>query len=177
VEESLTVVEWFGEFFRALPDAGRALYQFGDPGQLGRGYLGVVIMALWFGPLLALPLFIAKITYGKHEWVSAAMGCLAMGSALWWIHGILPHAWIQFTQNSIGILEGPIIPASAGINVSEDYRIDLASNLYNVIAESVVAGLMVGGIAVTLFAFIRIQRMLPKTLAAGEVKPESGGYK
>jgi hypothetical protein len=177
VEESPTVVEWFGEFFRALPEAGRALYQFGDPQALGRGYLGLAVMALWFGPLLALPLLVAKMTYGKHEWVSATMGCLAAGSALWWLHGILPHAWIQFTENSVGILEGRVIPASAGIDISEDYRIDIASNLYNVVTESVVAGLMIGGIAITLFAFLRIQRMLPKTLAAGETKPESGGYK
>jgi hypothetical protein len=171
------VIGWFGEFFSALPAAGRALYQFGDPQALGRGWMGLVIMGLWFGPLTALPLFLAKLTYGKREWVSATMGVIAASSVLLWVHGILPHSWIQFTSNSIDILRGPIIPATAGIDISEDYRIDIASNLYNVITESVVAGMMVGGIALTLFGFLRVQRMLPKTLAPGEVKPESGGYK
>jgi hypothetical protein len=37
---------------------------------------------------------------------------------------------------------------------------------------------MVAGIALTIVVFLRVQRMLPaKTLAPGETKPESGGYK
>jgi hypothetical protein len=37
---------------------------------------------------------------------------------------------------------------------------------------------MVGGIVLTIIIFLRAQRMLPaKTLAPGETKPESGGYK
>lgn len=169
--------EWFGEFFSALPDAGRALYQFGDPQSLGRGWVGLAIMALWFGPMFALPLWIAKITYGKREWVSATMGIMAASSLLWWLHGVLPHGWIQFTESNANILAGPIIPASAGIQVSEEYRLDLASNLYAVITEGVVGGLMVAAIVVMLWGFLRVQRSLPKTLAAGETKPEAGGYK
>jgi hypothetical protein len=171
------VGEWFSDFFSALPDAARALYQFGDPQALGRGWVGFAVMALWLGPLLALPLYLAKITYGKHEWVSATMGALATGTFLWWIHGILPHAWIQFTESNANILAGTIIPASAGIDISEDYRLDVASNLYSVVTEGVVGGLMIGGIVLTLWLFLRVQKQLPKTLAAGETKPEAGGYK
>jgi hypothetical protein len=171
------VGEWFGEFFSALPDAARALYQFGDPQALGRGWVGFAIMALWFGPLFALPLWIAKVTYGKREWVSATMGIMAASSLLWWLHGVLPHAWIQFTESNENILMGTIIPATAGIDVSEDYRLDIASNLYSVITEGVVGGLMVVGIVVMIWMFLRVQRNLPKTLAPGETKPEAGGYK
>lgn len=171
------MVEWFGDFFAALPDAARALYQFGDPQALGRGWVGGAIMLLWFGPLFALPLWLAKITYGKREWVSSTMGVIAASSLLWWIHGVLPHAWIQFTESSENILSGTIIPASAGIDISEDYRLDIASNLYAVITEGITGGLMVGGIVLTIWMILRLQKSLPKTLAPGETKPEAGGYK
>ena len=171
------MLEWFGEFFAALPEVGQALYRFGDPQNLGRGWIGGAIMLLWGGPLLALPLYIAKRTYGTHEWVSATMGVMAGSTFLWWVHGVIPHGWIQFVESNENLLSGRVIPASAGIQVSEDYRLDLASNLYGVIADSVVGALMIGGIVVSLWAALRVQRSLPKTLAPGETKPESGGYK
>lgn len=171
------MLEWFGEFFAALPEVGRALYRFGDPQNLGRGWIGAAIMLLWIGPLMALPLWIAKKTYGTREWVSATMGVIAGSTFLWWLHGVLPHGWIQFMESNENILSGRVIPASAGIDISEDFRLDIASNLYAVIVESVVGLLMIAGIAVSLWAVLRMQRSYPKTLAPGETKPESGGYK
>lgn len=169
--------QFFSDFFATLPDAARALYQFGDPAALGRGWVGLAVMLLWLGPLGVVPLYIAKLTYGKREWVSATMGIMGASSLLWWLHGVIPHGFIQFTESSRGLLEGTVIPASAGIDVSEDYRLDLASNLYSVITEGTVGALMIGGIVVTLWAALRMQRSLPKTLAGGETKPEAGGYK
>lgn len=169
--------EWFAEFFSALPDVGRALYEFGDPASEGRGWISLLIMALWLGPLGALPLYLAKVFHGKREWLSATLGIMGAGSLLWWLHGVIPHAWIQFTESNEALLEGTIIPASAGIDVSEDYRIDIASNLYGVITEGTVGLLMVGGIVVTLWVFLRIQRKYPKTMPADESKPEAGGYR
>jgi hypothetical protein len=171
------VLEWFREFGAAVPDALRALYYFGDPGAAGRGWIGAAIMLLWLGPLMALPLYIAKITYGKREWVSATMGVMGASTFIWWVHGVLPHGWIQFVEANENILAGTIIPDSAGFTVGEDYRVDIATNLYGVIADSVVAVLMIGGIVLTVLLFLRVQRQYPKTLAAGEVKPEAGGYK
>ena len=169
--------EWLAGLAQALPEVGRALYHFGDPQSLGRGWVGGAIMLLWFGPLTALPLYIAKKVHGTHEWVSSAMGVMAATSAMWWIHGVLPHAWIQFTESNRNILIDRVIPSSAGITVGGT-RIDIASNLYAVITEGIVGGLMVAGIVLTIIIFLRAQRMLPaKTLAPGEVKPESGGYK
>jgi hypothetical protein len=171
------VLEWFQEFGAAAPDALRALYQFGDPASTGRGWVGAAIMLLWLGPLMALPLYIAKITYGKREWVSATMGVMGASTFIWWVHGVFPHAWIQFVEANENVLAGVIIPETAGIDVSEDYRLEFASNLYGVIADSVVAVLMIGGIVLTLLLFLRVQKQYPKSLAAGEVKPEAGGYK
>ncbi len=171
------MVEWLTGLPEVLPEVGRALYNFGDPRNLGRGWVGAAIMLLWFGPLTALPLFIAKRTHGSREWVSSTMGVMAGSSFLWWVHGVFPHAWIQFTESNANLLEGTVIPASAGFSIGET-RIDIASNLYGVITEGVVGGLMVAGIALTIVVFLRAQRMLPaKTLAPGETKPESGGYK
>lgn len=171
------MIEWFGEFFSAMPEAGRALYEFGDPGGAGRGWIGGAITLLWLGPLGIVPLYVAKLTYGKREWVSATMGIMGASSLLWWVHGVLPHGWIQFTESNRDLLSGTVIPASAGINLGEDERIDIASNLYSVITEGVVGLLMVGGIIVTIWAGLRMQRSFPKTLASGETKPEAGGYK
>jgi hypothetical protein len=169
-------VEWFREFGAAVPDALRALYYFGDPASTGRGWVGAAIMLLWVGPLMALPLWLAKITYGRREWFSATMGVMAATSILWWVHGVLPHGWIQFVEANENILAGTIIPESAGFSIGE-YRVDIATNLYGVIADSVVAVLMIGGIVLSLWFFLRVQKQYPRTLAAGEVKPEAGGYK
>jgi hypothetical protein len=171
------VLEFFQEFGAAVPDALRALYQFGDPAGLGRGWVGAAIMFLWFGPLLALPLYLAKITYGKREWFSATMGVMAASSAIWWLFGVLPHGWIQFVESNENILSGTIFPESAGFTVGEDYRVDIATNLYGVISDSVVGALTVAGVVLALWGMVRIQKQLPKTLAAGESKPDAGGYK
>src|SRR5690554_3906628 len=112
-------------------------------------------MVLWIGVLGVGPLLIAKATYGKREWLSASMGIMGTASLLWWVHGVLPHGWIQFTESNEDLLSGRVIPASFGIQVTDDYRLDIASNLYSVITESVVGLLMVVGIVITAWAFLR----------------------
>jgi hypothetical protein len=170
-------VEWVGEFFRAMPDVFQALYRFGDPQDLGRGWVGGLITLLWLVGLGVVPLYLAKLTYGKHEWVSATMGVMGASSLLWWIHGVFPHGWIQFTESNQDLLAGTVIPGSFGIQITDDYYLDIASNLYAVITEGVVGALMIGGIVVTLWGLLRMQKDYPKTLAPGETKPEAGGYK
>jgi hypothetical protein len=171
------VGEWLTGLPAALVEVGQALYYFGDPQSLGRGWVGGAVMLLWFGPMTALPLYIAKKVHGTHEWVSSAMGVMAGISAMWWIHGVFPHAWIQFTESNQNILADRVIPTTAAITIGGE-RVELIGNLYPVITEGIVGGLMVGGIVLTIVIFLRVQRMLPaKTLAPGETKPESGGYK
>ncbi|MBW3620262.1 MAG: hypothetical protein KY461_08460 [Actinobacteria bacterium] len=173
-------LDWFGEFFGALPDAARGLYQFGDPSGLGRGWWGLVILLIWGVLLIALPLVIAKRTYGTHEWVSATMGVVAGLSIFWWVYGILPSAWIYYLDSNKEVLAGPIIPATAGLTFGSGegaYRLDIASNLYDVIRDTVVVVEHLVAFVITFWAALKIQQKYPRTLAAGEVKPEAGGYK
>jgi hypothetical protein len=178
---------WFGDFFATIPDALRALWEFGDPSGVGQGWWGLVILLIWGVGLTAVPLYVAKITYGKREWVSATMGVIAGLSIFWWVYGILPSAWIYYLDSAQETLSGTIFPASAGITgpisifgwtiVPADYRIDIASNLYQVIRDLVVVIEHLVAFALTFWLALRIQKRLPKSLAPGEVKPDAGGYK
>ncbi|MFT5223190.1 MAG: hypothetical protein ACI867_001504 [Glaciecola sp.] len=170
-------LSWFGDFFAALPDAMRGLYEFGDPSGVGNGWWGFVILFIWGVPLTAIPLYLAKKWYGKHEWASATMGVIAALSIMWWAFGILPSAWIYFMDSNKEVLAGAIIPESAGLTFGE-YRIDIASNLFTVIRDIVVVVEHLVAFVLTFWLALRIQKQLPsKTLASGEIKPESGGYK
>lgn len=175
---------WFGDFWDALPDALQGFWRFGDPSAVGDGWWGIVILLIWGVGLTAVPLFIAKQTYGKHEWVSATAGVVAGTSAFWWAFGILPSAWIYYVDSNKEILEGAIIPSSMRLDLSwlpwvsdPEYTLDVATNLYEVIRDSVVMVETGVAIGLTIFAALRIQKKLPKSLVPGEVKPESGGYK
>lgn len=176
-------MSWFGEFFRTLPDAARAFWQFGDPATAGNGWWGIVILLIWGIGLTAVPLYIAKITYRKREWISATMGVVAGLSIFWWVYGILPSAWIYFLDSSQELLAGPIIPDSLVIPAAwlpgapEGYTIDVATNLYQVIRDTVVVLEHLVAFVLTFWAALRIQKQFPKTLAPGETRPEAGGYK
>ncbi len=168
-------LSWFGDFFRALPEAFRALYEFGDPSGVGQGWWGVVIALIWGIGLTALPLLVAKWTYGKHEWVSATMGVIAALSIAWWIYGILPSAWIYFVDSNKEILQHRMIPGSFAPNIGAT-ELDIATDLYVVIRDLVVVVEHLIALAATIWAAIAIQRRFPRTLASGEERPESGGY-
>lgn len=171
------MLEWFGEFFATLPEALEALWLFGDPEGRGRGWFGLFVLALWAVPLAAVPLYIARITYGEREWVSATMGVLGSSSLLWWIFGVVPSAWQNFTSSEVDLLEESVIPTSLTVSVGDGYVLEIATDLYNVISDSVVALLMVGGLVVVVWGALRLQRRLPKQLAAEESRPEAGGYR
>jgi hypothetical protein len=170
-------LSWFGDFFGTIPDALRALWYFGDPSGVGDGWWGIVILLIWGVFLTAVPLYIAKITHGKREWVSATMGVVAGLSIFWWVYGILPSAWIYYLDSAQETLAGPIIPDSIGITFSSGYRIDIASNFYQVIRDLVVVVQHLVAFVITFWAALRIQKKLPKTMAPGETRPEAGGYK
>ena len=177
-------LSWFGDFFSTLPDALRAFWQFGDPSGIGQGWWGIVILLIWGVLLTAVPLYIAKITYGKREWVSATMGVVAGLSIFWWVYGILPSAWIYFLDANQEVLSGPIIPDSMVIPMGwawwapdSEYTLDVATNLYEVIRDIVVVLEHLVAFVLTFWLAMRIQKQYPKTLAPGESKPEAGGYK
>lgn len=180
-------LSWFGEFFRTLPEAAQALYAFGDPNSRGQGWWGLVLLLIWGLGLVALPLWVAKRTYKEREWVSATMGVIAGLAVMWWIFGILPSAWIYFADSSRELLEGSIIPASVGITgpvsllgytlVPDGYRIAIADNFYQVVRDLVVVVEHLVGFGLVFWAMLKIQDEYPRTLAAGESRPSSGGYK
>jgi hypothetical protein len=168
-------LSWFADFFRALPDAFRALYQFGDPSNVGQGWWGIVIALIWAVPLTAVPLLIAKRTYGRREWVSATMGTVGGLAILWWIFGILPSAWIYFVDSNKEILSDRIIPTSFAPTVFGT-TFPVATNLYDVIRDLVVVVEHLIAFGAVFWAASAIQRRYPRTLAPGEDRPEPGGY-
>lgn len=181
------IPEWFGGFFGALPAAGKALYQFGDPSGLGQGWWGIVIVLIWGVGLTAVPLLIAKRTYGTHEWVSATMGVVAALSIGWWVYGIFPSAWIYYLDSSQEILQDTIIPNSVGYTTTTGflwfepgYRFGLRTfdtNFYLVVRDTVVVLFHLVGFVYTFKAAKIIQAKYPRGMAEGEVKSDPGGYR
>lgn len=170
-------LSWFGDFFRAIPDALRALYEFGDPSGIGNGWWGFVIAGIWGIGLCAVPLAIAYRTYGEREWLSAAMGALGAFSALWWVFGVLPSAWLYFADANKEVLENRVIPTSFTLTAG-GMNLPIASNLYEVIRDSVVVVQHLIALGIVFWAAIAIQKRFPRQLAPGEDRPEStGGYR
>lgn len=178
---------WFGDFFAALPEAGRALWEFGDPDSLGRGWWGILIVLIWGIFLIGVPLLIADRTAGERQWVAAGMGALGGLSLVWWLFGILPSAWIYYLDSTQEILEGTIIPASVGYTLQDSflwfpagYRfgIDTFTNdFYLVVRDSVVVIEHVLAFVLLVRAAKWVQGRHPRGLAEGEVKPDAGGYR
>lgn len=167
---------WFADFFSALPDALKALYDFGDPQSLGNGWWGFLILVLWGVFLTAIPAVLAKRWYGEREWMSASMGVIAATSVSFWVFGIVPSAWIYYVDSNKEILEHDIIPSSLTITIG-NFHWDLMSNFYDVVRDSVVMLETTVATAAMIVVGIKIQEKYPRTLAPGEVKPDAGGYK
>lgn len=155
-------MNWLREFFGTLPEAFRALWEFGD-GWYSVG-ITVVSLALFAGFLL-----LAKVLRRPgHEWLAAVSGVLAGAVAFWWLFGILPSAWVYFADGQRELLEGTVLPGA----------IPGADNFYQIVRDVVVIAEQ--GVAVAAFAAaaVVIQKRYPRTLAEGEEKsPATGGYK
>jgi hypothetical protein len=169
------VFAWLGDFFGALPDAFVRLYQFGDPSGKGNGWWGFVIAGIWAVGLTAIPLFIARRTYGTHEWVSASMGVLGATAIFFWIYGVIPSGWVYFVDSNKDVLEHAIIPSSFVPNIGTR-ELKIATNLYVVIRDTVVVIEHLIALGATFWAALAIQKRFPRTYAPGEEKRESGGY-
>lgn len=170
-------MSWLGDFFGAIPEALRALYEFGDPGGVGNGWWGFVIAAIWGIGLCAVPLAIAYRTYGEREWISATMGTIGGFTVLWWVFGVLPSAWLYYADANKEVLQDRIIPTSFTLAINGVY-FPIATNLYDVIRDTVVVVQHLIALGVVFWAALALQKRFPKQLAAGEEKSEStGGYK
>lgn len=155
-----------GEFFRTIPDALVALWEFGD------GFFGLAVM---LGSMALLGLFtgLAYQLRERQEWLSALFGSMAALLALWWLMGILPSAWVFFADARRELLVDQIIPSAIVIG-----DLGVATDFYNVFRDSIVM-LVNTVVLVGVFWFgFAIQKRFPKGLAEGEERgPTSGGYK
>ncbi len=165
-------LSWFGDFFGALPDALRAAYQFGDPASAGRGWMGIVVTLIWLVPLTIVPLAIAKRTYGSRDWVSATMGVIGGLAIMWWVFGILPSAFLYYVDANRAILGDAIIPTSFA-----PWGIPIATNLYQVLRDLAVVTQHAVAFGFFFWAMLAVQKRYPRTLAPGEERRGSGGYK
>ena len=159
-------MDWLGEFFRAIPEVVRALWEFAD------GLVGVGVM-IGSAVIIAASLFLAQRTREDHGWISAIFGAMAATVAAFWLFGVLPSAWVYFADSSRDLMMDTIIPSRIAFG---DFTV--MGNFYQVfrdsivMAETTVAMLAMGAVA------LWVQKKYPRGLAEGEEKgPSSGGYK
>jgi hypothetical protein len=154
-------VDWLGEFFRAIPDAAVAFWNFAD------GFYGVII-TVGSVVLAAILLGAAAFLRPTHGWLSAIFGAMATTIGMFWIFGIVPSAWVYFADGSRDLLEGTIIPSA----------LPGFDNFYEVFRDSVVMGMFAIGLIGLAVVAIVLQKRLPRSLAEGEERgPTSGGYR
>ena len=159
-------MDWLTEFFRTIPDAVAALWQF------GRGWVGVAITAGSFG-VAAVCLALAHRLRDTYGWVSALLGATASFIAIWWALGILPSAWVYYVDGSRSILRDQIIPSQIAFG---DFVV--AGNFYQVVRDSVVGLEQIVAVVGFAAAALYVQKRYPRSLAEGEeARPQSGGYK
>lgn len=159
-------VDWIGEFFRTIPAALSALWEFGS------GWKGVAVTAGSFGAAALFLVAAARLrdTYG---WVSALCGAMASFIAIWWALGVLPSAWVYFVDGQKNLLRDQMIPGQIVIG---DFTV--ASNFYSVVRDGVVALEQVVALVAFGAAGLYVQKKYPRALAEGEEsRPQSGGYK
>lgn len=159
-------MNWLWGFFRTIPDALVALWEFSG------GFFGLAVI---LGNVLLLGLFtgLAYRLRERQEWLSALFGAMAALLALWWLMGIIPSAWVYFVDSQRDLLADQIIPSAIVIG-----GLDVASEFYNVFRDSVVMLInTVAIVGVFWFGFV-VQKRFPKGLAEGEERgPTTGGYK
>ena len=159
-------MHWVGEFFGAIPEVVRAMWNFAD------GLVGVGIM-LGSAVIIAASLFLAQRTRDEHGWISAVFGTMAATVAAFWLFGILPSAWVYFADSTRELLTDTVIPSRIAIGETV-----VMGNFYQVFRDSIVmAETTVAMIAMGVVA-LWVQKKYPRGLAEGEEKgPSSGGYK
>lgn len=149
------------QFFRTLPDAGVALWEFAD------GFYGLAVTAVSVVLAVGL-LFLARLWRDTHGWLSATFGLMAGFIAFWWAFGILPSALIYYMDGSRDLLEGVVFPGA----------LPMMDNAYQVTRDILVVGETTLAVLAFCLACAAIQRRYPRTLAEGEERgPTSGGYK
>ena len=154
-------MDLISQFFRTLPDAVSALWNFAD------GFYGLAVTVVSIA-LAGLFCFLALRLRDEHGWLSAVFGMMAGFIGFWWAFGILPSALIYYMDGNRDLLEGTIFPGA----------LPGMENAYQVTRDVLVVGLQTVAVVVFCMLGLRIQRRFPRTLAEGEERgPTSGGYK
>lgn len=150
-----------GEFFSAIPELFSAVWDFIDG---FRGIAIIVVSALVTAACCAA----AFVLRERSGWLSAIFGMMAATVAMWWAFGILPSAWIYFSDQSQDALGGRLIPN--GLPLLDDF--------YTVFRDLVVVGETTVAVVGTVVIALLLQKRYPSALAEGEeARPQSGGYK
>lgn len=155
-----------GVFFRAIPDAFVAWWEFSE------GFYGLAVL---FGSIALLALFsgIAFRLRERNGWVSALFGSMAVLLALWWVMGIIPSAWVYFADEQREVLADRLIPTAIIIG-----PLGVATDFYNVFRDSVVMLINTVALIGVFWLALVWQKRYPTTLAEGEERgPTTGGYK
>jgi hypothetical protein len=154
-------VNLIGEFFSAIPELFAAVWDFID------GFRGVAII-VGSAIVTAACLAAAFVLRERSGWLSAIFGMMGGTVAMWWAFGILPSAWIYFSDQSQDAFGGRLIPN--GLPFLDDF--------YTVFRDLVVVGETTIAVVATVVIAFMIQKRYPSALAEGEeARPQSGGYK
>jgi len=154
-------VDFVGQFFSGLGDGVVALWEFAG---------GVRGLAVTIGSAVLTAVFClgALKLRDSSGWLSSILGMMAATIAMFWAFGIIPSAWVLYSDSSKDILGGRVIPNA----------LPAMGNFYELFRDTVVVAET--GIAVGAFAVIAlwVQKRWPRALAEGEqTRPQSGGYK
>lgn len=150
-----------GEFFSAIPELFSAIWAFID------GVRGLAIV-VGSGAVTIACCAAAFALRERSGWLSAIFGMMAATVAMWWAFGILPSAWIYFSDQSQDAFGGRLIPN--GLPLLDDF--------YTVFRDLVVVGETTVAVVGTVVIAFLLQKRYPSALAEGEeARPQSGGYK
>jgi len=152
---------WYRFMPDVVTDVWSALWEFID------GFRGVGV-ALGSIVLTALFAFAALRLRDRSGWLSSIFGLMAGTVVMFWLFGIIPSAWVYFSDGQRDLLGGRVIPeALPGMG-----------NFYLLFRDLVVVGETGVAIGAMLVVIFWIQKRYPRSLAEGEeARPQSGGYK
>jgi hypothetical protein len=110
----------------------------------------------------------ARMVRERSGWLSAILGMMSLTIVMWWLFGILPSAWVYFSDAQKALLAGRVIPnALPGFG-----------NFYQFFRDAVVLGETTVAMVGFVVAAFWLQKRYPRSLAEGEqARPQSGGYK
>ncbi|QBI20336.1 hypothetical protein ER308_12685 [Egibacter rhizosphaerae] len=168
-------MDWIAEFFGTLPELFSSLWEFAD------GTRGLLVT---FGSAGAVVLLcvLAAVFRDRQGWQSAVFGAMAALVGAFWLFGVIPSAWTNFANDYEALLSGLYIPGELVtpqvtiLGLVTIPELEVATDLYLVIRDSVAMVITFIGVGVLVFVALWVQKRYPRTLAPDErPRPETGG--